>query len=285
MAARSMPVGTALAGLAAAGLIALAVPPAVAMEVGFYGGMSIANLGGDADDFRLALQAQFENEIGGTWDSTRESHLGPAFGGFVAIPFHREFLFQPEVHYVSRGSGFEWTGVVNGFGILGIEGGIEAEYIEFPLTVRWQPAAIAEGVVHPVLLFGPSLGVNLDGMFEASAGDAEFAEDLPMRGMSFGLVMGGGVEVELHRAASLLVEGRYTLGLTNLADDPNLSLTGREVAMLAGVSFHIPKRPAPPAEGAAVPPAEGTVTPPVDGAVVPPDGTVEPPDGTVEPPK
>jgi len=288
MAARSMPVGTALAGLAAAGLIALAAPPAGAMEVGLYGGMTIANLGGDADEFRLALQNQFESEIGGTWDSERESHLGPAIGGFVAFPFHRDLLFQPEVHYVSRGSEFNWTGVVSGFGILGVEGLIEATYLEFPLTVRWTPTAAARGAVQPLVLFGPSVGVNLDGAFEVLVGGSEVSEDLPMKGMSFGVVMGGGVEVELNSAASLLVEGRYTLGLTSLTDDAEFSLPGREVAVLAGLSFHIPRRPAPaPAgEGAAAPPDEGTVTPPVEGTAAPTEGTAAPPaEGTVEPPK
>ncbi len=257
MAARSMPVGTAFAGLAAAGLIALAAPPAGAMEVGFYGGMTIANLGGDADEFRLALQAEFEDVAGGTWDSERESRLGPAIGGFVAFPFHRDLLFQPEVHYVPRGSEFSWTGVVDRFGIVGLEGVIEASYLEFPLTLRWTPAAAAHGAVQPLVLFGPSIGVNLDGAFVVSFGGSEIPEDLPMKGMSFGLVMGGGVEVELNSAASLLVEGRYTLGLTSLADDAEFSLPGREVAVLAGLSFHIPRRPAPaPAGEAAAPPAE-----------------------------
>lgn len=286
MAARSMPVGTALAGLAAAGLFALAAPPAGAMEVGFYGGMTIANLGGDADEFRLALQAEFEGAAGGTWDSERESHLGPAIGGFVAFPFHRDLLFQPEVHYVSRGSEFNWTGIVDGVGIVGLDGVIEASYLEFPLTLRWTPAAAARGAVQPLVLFGPSIGVNLDGSFVFSFAGSEVPEDLPLKGMSFGLVMGGGVAVDLHSAASLLVEGRYTLGLTSLTDDAELSLPGREVAVLAGLSFHFPTRPAPAPADEAVAPPPGTATPGDEATEPPAEGTAAPPaEGTAEPPK
>ena len=280
MTLRSMPLCAALAGPVATCLFALAVPPAAAMEAGLYGGMTIANLGGDADEFRLALQAEFEDVAGGTWDSERQSRLGPAVGGFVAFPVHRDLLFQPEVHYVPRGSEFNWTGIVDGFGILGVDGLISASYLEFPLTVRWVPGAAARGGVHPLVLFGPSIGVNLDGALEVSSGGDVFSEDLPMKGMTFGLVMGGGVEVEMNSAASLLVEGRYTLGLTDLTDDADLSLPGREVAILAGLSFHIPRRPAP----APSPAGESVAPPPSTGAPV--EGESEPPaEGTAEPPK
>jgi hypothetical protein len=243
MIARSLQINTALAGLAVICLTALGANSAWSNEVGFYGGLTVANFGGDSDEFRLALESGLEDEFGGDWDSSSGSRTGPAVGGFVAFPIHRVLMFQPEFHYVPRGTEYSFSGIVSGYG-LDVDGVVKAAYLEFPLLFRLTPAV--GSTVRPVFLFGPSLGVNLTGTFEVSAGtvesSVESSVDVPMESVSFGLVLGGGIDVAVSRAASLLVEGRYTLGLTNLADDPDISLPGREFAVLAGMSFHIPKR-------------------------------------------
>jgi hypothetical protein len=249
-----MRIHAAFAGLAAIGLIALGATSAWSIEVGFLGGLTVANLGGDSDEFRLAFQTLLQDELGGTWDSSSGSRIGPAVGGFVAFPIHRLLLFQPEVHYVPRGTEYSVTGIGGGYGLLDLDVAVEADYLEFPLLFRLTPAA--GPTVRPLLLFGPSLGVNLSGTLEVSAGAAEFSEDLAMESVSFGLVLGGGIDVAVSPSASILLEGRYTWGLTSLADDPTFSLPGREFAVLAGMSFQIPKRPAveqPAVEGAGSP--------------------------------
>lgn len=240
MITRSMLFDTVLAGLAAICLVAPGASPAWSNEVGFYGGLTVASFGGDSDEFRLALETQLEAELGGDWDSSSGSRIGPAVGGFVAFPIHRLLMFQPEFHYVPRGTEYNFSGVVSGYGILDVDGVVKAAYLEFPLLFRLAPAA--GSTVRPVFLFGPSVGLNLTGTFEVAAGTIESSVDVPMESVSFGLVLGGGIDVAVSRAASLLVEGRYTLGLTNLAEDPDISLPGREFAVLAGMSFHIPKR-------------------------------------------
>ena len=65
---------------------------------------------------------------------------------------------------------------------------------------------------------------------------SEFAESVYI-----GAVVGGGVEMAFSPIASLLIQGRYTLGLTSLVDDaqdPGLNLTVRDFNIQAGVSFH-----------------------------------------------
>lgn len=229
----------AVIGLLGLGPSAFGPSAAWSTEGGFCGGLAVANLGGDSDAFRLELEEGLEDEIGGDWTSSAGARSGAAIGGFLAFPISPYVAFQPEFHYIPRGAEYHFHGSVPGFGTLDLTEQLRFSYFEIPVLFRVTPAP--GRVVSPVLVFGPSIGLSLGASLQASSAlgpstSADISE--LMKAVSIGAVVGAGMEVAVSGATSFVVQGRYTMGLSNLVDDPELMLTARDFTFLAGMTFY-----------------------------------------------
>ncbi len=109
------------------------------------------------------------------------------------------FHFQPELNYVKKGV---------------------ANYLEVPLLLK---AKIETPVVSPYLMVGPAVGLKLEG---AGA-----------KTIDLSIAAGGGVEIAIAPTLSLLVEGRYSLGLVNVNDLSAVDVKTRGIHILAGLHF------------------------------------------------
>ena len=215
----------------AAGIITLACAQASAAQtVGFKVGPTFSKMDTSSEDESKTLTS-----VGG--------------GAFVRMGY-RGLALQLEALALTKGSRLEES-----FPIYTEEGGedqfeIERElrlsYIEVPLTVM---LALGNG---PYLFGGGAVAfetkcevsASLNGV-EISGGcddDAEFSEgeNLRRQKVDFGLVGGAGFQFAVG-PGHLLVEGRYTHGLTNLNDDPDddTKMSNRSFAMFAGYSVAI----------------------------------------------
>src|SRR5215471_11254183 len=72
------------------------------------GGLTLSNLGGDAETFGNALAAELESSAGGTWDSNKNTRNGFDVGAGLSYSKKGSLWGGAlEVHYVERGS--DWA--------------------------------------------------------------------------------------------------------------------------------------------------------------------------------
>lgn len=145
-----------------------------------------------------------------------DSRTGFAFGGYLDLPLSPTVAFHPEVLFVQKGArqsavNFEYTYTL--------------DYIELPLLVMLRIPTELTGVT-PMLFAGPAIGFTATaGAKRESNSQTEELDIENVKSVDFGLTIGGGVAFEVGPVTRLTVEVRYTLGLTNLADDPTSDST------------------------------------------------------------
>jgi len=146
---------------------------------------------------------------------------GVVIGPFVTFPITRIVALQLEALYAMKGA----TTTV-GTNVTKARLG----YLDFPVLIRLATSS-TERVY---FVFGPSLNINLSAQtIDEPPGTSLDVKD-QTRDNEFGLVLGAGVTFK-----PFLVEGRYSAGLTNVADAPQLreSIRNRSFSMLVGVRF------------------------------------------------
>ncbi|MEX1182821.1 MAG: porin family protein [Gemmatimonadota bacterium] len=179
---------------AGAAVFAFAAADAEAQTIGAKLGASFSTLSSD-----------MENEDIG-------SATGFAGGGFVRVGLGR-FGLQVELLSVSKGASFDGTGE---------DAEISLEYVEIPVLLH-VPLSLGTGFA-PYVFGGPAVAFEVGCDFEAGDisvdCDAEGAEFFERPSTDIGLAAGGGLAFGMGPGAVLL-EGRYTWGMTNLNDGPD----------------------------------------------------------------
>jgi hypothetical protein len=187
--------------------------PAAAQTVqgGIKGGVSFSTLDGFGDVIGNLPQIDTENRI--NWLA----------GVFVKVNLGRFFAFQPEVLYVRKGARLALTGLFTESVTYNLS------YIDIPLLARVQTSR-GNGFY---LLVGPSIGLNVTAEAENEAGETEDVKD-GINTSDMGLVIGAGVDF-----AHLVLEGRYTQGLSNILKDAldEAPVKNRAVSLLFGIRF------------------------------------------------
>jgi hypothetical protein len=187
--------------------------PAAAQTVqgGIKGGVSFSTLDGFGDVIGNLPQIDTENRI--NWLA----------GVFVKVNLGRFFAFQPEVLYVRKGARLALTGLFTESVTYNLS------YIDIPLLARVQTSR-GNGFY---LLVGPSIGLNVTAEAEDEAGETEDVKD-GINTSDMGLVIGAGVDF-----AHLVLEGRYTQGLSNILKDAldEAPVKNRAVSLLFGIRF------------------------------------------------
>lgn len=215
---------------------------------GFFGGVNAASLGGDFENIGMMLASELEAEVGGDWTSSTSSLTGLGLGVYYLHNLSPTFGLQLEGQYIQRGGGFDLEGTnLLDIGSLDMEVGFNLSYIEFPLLVRYKGSPTAK--VRPVLLGGPVVGFKVGSTMELSANGQSSSQDLPggVNSMTFGLLAGAGLAIDVGQTTALVIQGRYYLGLSEPIDDADFSTKSGDIGFFVGLEFAIgPKEESPP---------------------------------------
>jgi hypothetical protein len=204
-------VNRTVAAIIALGIVCLPGPAAAqGVEGGVLGGVTFSNL----SNLRNAI------DFGGPVDVNKRT--GVVIGPFVAFPINEILALQVEALYATKGA--TPTDGTN-------ELKIRLAYLDFPVLLRLATPSTQRFY----FLFGPSVNINVSAttIDVIPSGAKEDIKD-EIHNAEFGLVFGAGVTL-----GHFLVEGRYSAGLTDIADDPQItaSVRNRAFAILAGVRF------------------------------------------------
>lgn len=164
-------------------------------------------------------------------DNITQSFRGiesPEFTVFAEIPVTKNFSFQPEFTYATKGFAFDQDANVALFGIdlpLGARAESRFRYIEAPLLAKY---AFGDGPLRAYVAAGPTLGYATKGVVETRANvliDLKVGETpINLDGNNFerfevGATAGAGVEFQLP-FAKLFADARYQHGFTEVYDIP-----------------------------------------------------------------
>lgn len=196
-----------------AGVWALSAPLSAQTTLGLYGGVNIANLGGD--------------DIQDT-----ESRTGLNLGASVLVPLGENVGLFLGGGYSQKGANVSDPEV---------DGKFTLGYIEFPVLLRYGfPTSSAVGV-H--VYGGGAVALETSCEIEGSDGSVTVTVDcdevgLDTRSTDFGLVGGAGVDIEVSDRVDLIVDLFYTLGLTSIPDTPeDEDVKNRAFTIRAGVAI------------------------------------------------
>lgn len=197
----------------------------VDIKPGIRAGFNSASFGGDTDEFAEALSdAGLDADV----DTGRRS--GFLVGGFAIIDFGGPFAIQPEVRYIQRGYGVDVSVSFQGQEQT-VEGSINLSYIDIPILARFK---FPSGGITPHVIAGPTVGFNLNAESEFDDETEDISDGVS--GTDFGLEFGAGVDFGLG-AGTVTVDARYGLGLTDVPDEGDISLTNRAIMITAGFAF------------------------------------------------
>jgi hypothetical protein len=197
--------------------LAVIVQPAFGQDVmiGAKGGLNIANIDTDEPDFD---------------SSTR---TGIVAGAFVSFGLTDMFYLQPEVLFSQKGFSQEESGA---------DLTAELDYFQIPVLLK-AVFPIEDSPIRPGVYAGGAISFEsscevsgeMDGVSvsaDCDAGDLELEREKT----DFGVVFGAEVQYDAG-SFTILLDGRYDLGLRDLDKDEELSTKSRTWSFMAGVGF------------------------------------------------
>lgn len=198
--------------LAALALVLVTVPAHAEVGVGILGGVNIATLESNDEEFGDAMESKRF-----------------AVGGIVLdFPLSEAVSLRLEPMYMPKGT--TATLEVEGFNF---ESTLRLPYVELPILLK---VSRTTGAVRPYLVIGPSIGYRTGAtatdVLTGEEEDVEDADDIET--WDYGVAAGGGLSYAVGRA-TIFAEGRYTLGLADLDKQPDAgeTLKNRGVQILA----------------------------------------------------
>lgn len=189
-------------------IIATTAQPA---ELGFTGGLNMANQTGDWTENKTLLT------FGG--------------GAFGSVPLAPQISVQAEVLYMMKGT--KWDYEEDG---ISIEEKFKLTYLEIPVLFKYEVPM--EGSISPLFFAGPALGILLSAKVDVAGIELDVKDFT--KGTDFGVVFGGGAAVKAGEKAKVMFAARYTLGLSNLnddPDDPDFSFKNGVISVFGGFAF------------------------------------------------
>lgn len=146
--------------------------------------------------------------LNGSDDKGLETKNGFVIGYFIALQIGPNLAVQPELLYTQKGSQGNVGNLNTKFSM---------NYIEVPVLLRYMFSTSGDSKLF--LVFGPALALNVKGEVVLSSGGKFLSIDMAnQKSVDFGLVMGGGVSIESGHTR-ILLEARYTVGLSNAFSD------------------------------------------------------------------
>jgi hypothetical protein len=199
-------------------VLALTAPVNAETTIGAFGGVNLATLHEAPSEQGLAF-------------STKGL---PEAGAVVDVTLGRRLSLRLEPMFLQKGSGIS----VNLFGTPSTAT-LRLSYLELPALLS---LTLGAGPVRPYVMAGPTVGylMSAKGTNDATGKETDVLKQY--KRTDFGVSFGGGVRVPAGGAV-VFVEGRYSMGLTNLPKDtgsaPGLTLKNRGVQVGLGVSFRL----------------------------------------------
>ena len=198
------------------------LPTVVAGQtLGFRGGLSLATFGG--------------NDAGNAASRTALS-----FGGFFNVPVSNVLSVQVGAGLARKGVGETELGPE-----LQLKLELKLDYLEIPILLTFSPPAT--GDVGFNFFIGPALGFktsctviasNANVIVNSACGAPSL--DPPLKSVDLGAMVGAGLDIGLTANASLVLDGFYNLGLTNIDDSGvDNDTKNRAFSILAGLSFSL----------------------------------------------
>jgi len=193
----------------------IAAPLQAQTTLGVKGGINIANVDTNIADI----------------SDLADSKTGFVGGGFVTLGLGSLFALQPELLYSQKGfQADEFGETVK----------LNTNYIEIPVLLKAQfKLAMLRPAVYagPVVSFETGCDVSVTDISVSCDEDEGFVD---RKKNEWGAVFGANVDLILG-SITLILDGRYQLGLTNLADVPDSddSVKSNVWQIMAGVGFGI----------------------------------------------
>jgi hypothetical protein len=165
-----------------------------------------------------------------------ERKLGPAMGAFVAWGLGERAALQGEILYVSKGFSYgEAEATDNAGNSIGTYESLGVlDYLEIPVLL--QIPLMREGSVRPSVLLGPVVSFEVKEALKTTGAVEASTDTDNFENTDFGLAAGADVRFRTG-PAWILVEARYTHGLTavgkDFVDDPK----NRAFMVMAGVAY------------------------------------------------
>jgi hypothetical protein len=195
-------------------MLFLTILLATAEGVGFgiKAGMNIANMHGD--------------DVPGL-----QSRVGFCGGGFVTLGLKDVFAIQPEILYTQKGVKWEVRLIPPGPN----DGTLKLDYIEIPFLFKLMSPV--KGGVKGNLYVGSYFAINVNAKcrIETNVTTEEWDYGTFVKDTDFGIVLGGGADFSLKKG-EIVLDGRYTLGLTTTSED-GWDQKNKVVSFMLGYSF------------------------------------------------
>jgi outer membrane protein with beta-barrel domain len=203
----------------------------------FLGGVTFSNLSGDADQFGDALALTLTSSVGGTWTSDKNTRTGFDVGAGFGLRSESPLGWAAEVHYVERGVDWDLR-EISGSGVT-LNTSMKLAYVEIPILAQVIPKSGAK--TRPVFFLGPVLGIRASSSFDVSGAGASNSQDISdgIKSTYYAALFGAGLDMRLNQKSSLLLQGRFQVGLSNLIDDPTFSVKPQDFSLHAGYSTRL----------------------------------------------
>ncbi len=180
------------------------LPATAQVNFGVIGGLNLANLSVDPDQ---------------GVDISNRTAVG--IGGVLSFGVGETLALQLEPMFLQKGA----KATVQGFG----ETELKSSYIEVPAMLKF---AFGSSDTKPYFMAGPTVGFLLSAKVE----DESVKDDV--KSIDFGLAFGGGVSLPMGNN-TVFVEGRYSLGLSDINDDSSddTEIKTKGIQIMAGITF------------------------------------------------
>lgn len=193
-------------------LLCVTLSAAAQTRIGLVAGANFSNLKWDWLDKAL--------EENGSDLTTRTSFC---FGAVIEVYASKQIVLKFEPVYVAKGTNFRGY---YGHG----EFWAKSSYFELPAMLKF---SLAESSIQPYLLAGPSVGYLLDA--ETNDDDIGYSSEV-MKSTEMSVSFGAGISFPVWQY-SFFIEGRYTLGLTDLPKEGGGDLKNRGIQLLSGITL------------------------------------------------
>jgi hypothetical protein len=194
--------------LAVAGLFSV---PALAqgLGLGVKGGVNIATQRFQGDDGSPGV----------------DPRIGAVAGVFATLRLLPWLDLQGEGLYAMKGTRLD---------LESVQSSVWLDYLEVPILAK--VSRRGGGARRYFVAAGPSVGVRLRGRTRTKFGDSTEEIDIgdELERLDFGVAAGGGVDL-----GSIVLDGRYTLGLTDTDKDKTdtVTVTNRTISFTVGFKF------------------------------------------------
>ncbi|MGD0337584.1 MAG: porin family protein [Bacteroidota bacterium] len=194
-------------------------PAQASVRLGIDGGLNFANASVTNVPSAIALN----------------SRTVPTFGGVAELSFHNVAFIRGEIRYTPKGIGATASDPKYVSSMTA-----KFEYLEIPIVIG---VKFGPGPFKPYIFAGPNLGIRLSAELESDVLGKTYSKNVEdnTKSTDFALDFGGGLLFEADSQWAIFIDGRYSLGLTEIGGSRDFSVNSeyksRDIKVIAGILF------------------------------------------------